>query len=92
MLRALLLVPPFCALAAFMSACESAPVTGRSQMMLVSESEERALGLQAYREVLAKEPLSHDAQANALVEKAGKRIAAAAERPPGDLWQAPRFR
>ena len=27
-----------------------------------------------------------------MVEKVGKRIAAASERPPGDLWQAPRFR
>ena len=69
-----------------------APVTGRSQMMLVSESEERQMGLQAYREVLSKEQLSDDAQTNALVEKVGRRIAAAAERPPGDLWRAPRFR
>src|SRR5262245_32394337 len=81
-----------CAMAATLAACESAPVTGRSQLMLVGESEERQMGLQAYREVLAKEPLSNDAKANALVEKVGRRIAAAAERPPGDLWQAPRFR
>ena len=75
-----------------LAACETAPVTGRSQMMLVSESEERQMGLQAYREVLSKEQLSDDAQTNALVEKVGRRIAAAAERPPGDLWRAPRFR
>ena len=29
-----------------LAACETAPVTGRSQMMLVSESEEQQLGLQ----------------------------------------------
>ena len=75
-----------------LAACESAPVTGRSQMMLVSESEERALGLQAYREVLAKEPLSADVVANQLVEKVGRRIAAAAERPPNNLWPRPNFR
>lgn len=78
--------------AALLAACETAPVTGRSQMMLVGESEERQMGLQAYREVLSKEQLSEDAKANALVEKVGRRIAAAAERPPGDLWRAPRFR
>src|ERR1700704_3649905 len=78
--------------AVLLAACESAPVTGRSQMMLVSENEERQMGLQAYREVLSKEPLSEDAQANELVQKVGRRIAAAAERPPGDLWRAPRFR
>src|SRR5215831_3738818 len=92
MLRALLLVPALCALATLVSACESAPVTGRSQMMLVSESEERAAGLQAYREVLSKEPLSADAEANQLVEKVGRRIAAAAERPPNNLWPPPHYR
>jgi len=77
----------FCLLAA----CESAPVTGRSQMMLVSESEERQLGAQAYREVLAKEPRSHDVELNALVEKVGRRIAHAAEHPPTNLWKAPHY-
>ena len=75
-----------------LAACESAPVTGRSQIMLVSENEERQMGLQAYQQVLAKEPLSNDTQANALVEKVGRRIAAAAERPPAEMWRAPRFR
>lgn len=81
-----------CGLAFLLAACETAPVSGRSQMMLVSENEERQMGLQAYREVLNKETLSSDAQVNALVEKVGRRIAAAAERPPAELWRAPRFR
>ena len=81
-----------CGVAALLAACESAPVSGRSQMMLVSESEERQMGLQAYQQVLSKESLSYDAETNALVEKVGRRIAAAAERPPNDLWRAPRFR
>jgi predicted Zn-dependent protease len=81
-----------CGVAVLLAACESAPVTGRSQMMLVSESEELRMGLQAYQQVLSKEPLSYDAETNALVEKVGRRIAAAAERPPNDLWRAPRFR
>jgi len=77
----------FCLLAA----CESAPVTGRSQMMLVSESEERQMGAQAYRQVLASEHVSHDVELNALVEKVGRRIANAAEHPPTDLWKAPHY-
>ena len=81
-----------CGTVLLLAACESAPVTGRSQMMLVGESEERQMGLQAYREVLSKEALSEDAQTNELVEKVGRRIAAAAERPPADLWRAPHFR
>ncbi len=75
-----------------LAACESAPVTGRSQMMLVSENEELQMGLQAYRQVLASEPVSTNAQTNALVERVGRRIAAAAERPPGELWRAPNYR
>ena len=74
-----------------LSACESAPITGRSQLMLVSESQEREMGLQAYRQVLAEEPASHDAEFNALVEKVGRRIAAAAESPPEEMWQAPHY-
>jgi predicted Zn-dependent protease len=89
---ALRILLTLCGLASVVAACESAPVTGRSQMMLVSESEERQMGLQAYREVLDKEPLSHNAQANALVEKVGRRIAAAAERPPEEMWRAPHYR
>src|SRR5260370_12791736 len=81
-----------CGRVALIAGWESPPVTGRSQMMLVSESEERQMGLQAYQQVLSKEPLSYDAETNALVEKVGRRIAAAAERPPNELWRAPHFR
>lgn len=88
-LRSLLIL---CGLASLLAACETAPITGRSQIMLVSESEERQMGLQAYQQVLSQESLSNDAQINALVEKVGRRIAAAAERPPGELWDAPHFR
>ena len=90
--RAALLLLATCGVALGLAACESAPVTGRSQVMLVSESEERQLGLQAYREVLAREPLSADSATNAMVEKVGRRIANAAEHPPGNLWQAPNYR
>ncbi|UYN95325.1 MAG: M48 family metallopeptidase [Enhydrobacter sp.] len=78
--------------ALLVSACEAAPITGRSQVMLVSEGEELQMGLQAYRQVLATEPVSRNVQANALVEKVGRRIAAAAEQPPANLWRAPRYR
>src|SRR6185369_7419054 len=77
----------FCLLAA----CESAPVTGRSQMMLVSETEERQLGARTYRQVLASEPSSNDVELNGLVEKVGRRIANAAEHPPTNLWKAPHY-
>jgi len=71
-----------------LAACDSAPVTGRSQMMLVSESEERQLGAQAYRQVLASEPQSHDAEFKALVDKVGRRIAQAAAATAGPQFTA----
>ena len=86
------LIVLLCGAAILLAACETTPVTGRSQIMLVSENEERQMGLQAYRQVLAKEPLSNNAQAIALVEKVGRRIAAAAERPPAEMWRAPNYR
>ena len=42
-------------LAPLLAACETAPVTGRSQLMLVSESEERQMGERAYSQLLARE-------------------------------------
>ena len=89
---ALRLLLTICGLTLVLAACETAPVSGRSQIMLVSENEEREMGLRAYREVLSKEQLSSNSQANALVEKVGRRIAAAAERPPEDMWRAPHYR
>src|SRR3954468_24452424 len=74
-----------------LAACDSAPVTRRSQMMLVSEGEERQLGAQAYRQVLASEQPSRDVEFNALVDKVGRRIAQAAERPPANMWKAPLY-
>jgi metalloendopeptidase OMA1, mitochondrial len=81
-----------CGLTLLLTACETAPISGRSQIMLVSENDEREMGLKAYREVLSKEQLSGNSQANALVERVGRRIAAAAERPPEDMWRAPHYR
>ena len=71
--------------------CENAPFTGRSQLMLISDDQERALGLQAYRQVMSSERLSGHAGINAMVERVGRRIAAAAENPPENLWKPPNF-
>ncbi len=79
----------FAALA--VAGCQSAPVTGRSQVMLVSESEELRLGNTTYLQVLSKEHEFRDQQANAMVERVGHRIADAAEAPPRDMWQAPHY-
>lgn len=60
--------------------------------MLVSENEEREAGLLAFQQIRATEPPSHDTTANELVERVSRRIAAAAESPPPNLWKAPHYR
>lgn len=76
---------------AVLVACESAPLTGRSQLMMVSQEEERALGLQAYQQIVRSERVSHNPNLVSLVERVGKRIAAAAEHPPNNMWAPPRY-
>ena len=61
--------------------CATAPITGRTQLMLVSESEETALGVQAYREILQKEPVTRDSQYTEPVQRIARRLEAAANRP-----------
>jgi predicted Zn-dependent protease len=62
------------------AACTTAPVTGRSQIMLLPEGEEVQMGLTAYREVLSKAKLSGNAVSNAQVTRVGERIAQASGR------------
>jgi predicted Zn-dependent protease len=71
---------------AALSACETVPISGRSQLQLVSPAEETQMGASAYQEILGKAKISSDGSANALVTRVGKRIAAATGRT--DLpWQ-----
>jgi predicted Zn-dependent protease len=67
-------------------ACETVPVTGRQQLILVSPEEENRLGVAAYREVLKEESLSRDPQETAMVRRVGQRLARVAKRPDFD-WE-----
>ncbi len=62
-------------------ACQTVPVTGRQQLLLISEPEETQMGLAAYQEILKKEKISRAPRINAMVQRVGKRIAAVANRP-----------
>jgi len=74
--------------AAFWGGCSTVPVTGRSQLSLVSASEEMQLGLTAFDQLKKETPISKDAAANALVQKVGKRIAAVAGSDmPNAQWE-----
>jgi predicted Zn-dependent protease len=68
------------ALAALAAACETVPVTGRSQLQLISPAEETRLGVQSYQEIMKKSKLSTDATAVAMVRRVGGRIAEATGR------------
>ena len=61
-------------------ACETVPITGRSQVMLVTEGEEAQMGLESYQQILGKAKVSTDARLTEQVTRVGRRIAEATER------------
>lgn len=63
------------------AACATVPYTQRTQLILLSEPEEMALGADAYKEVLAKATVVRDPQVVALVTEIGERIARVANKP-----------
>src|SRR5215467_16212769 len=65
----------------FIAGCVSAPYTGRSQLMLVSESDEVTSGQLAYRQILRDSVSTSDQEALRMVRTVGERIAAAANKP-----------
>jgi predicted Zn-dependent protease len=79
MALAKLLLPGLWA-ALLIAACESVPITGRSQLQLLSESQEMQMGLTAFQDVLKKEKVSQDPVLNERVTRVGSRIAAATGR------------
>ncbi|MDL2270085.1 M48 family metallopeptidase [Desulfosarcina sp. OttesenSCG-928-A07] len=69
----------FCCLVFFVVSCTSVPITGRSQLNLVSDSTLMAQSEAQYREFLNENtPLTGTAN-QAMVQRVGKKIAAAAE-------------
>jgi len=61
--------------------CVSVPVTHRKALNLVPYEKEVALGEQAYRAILSKEPLSGNARWTALLRRVGKNIAQVSDTP-----------
>lgn len=68
-------------LAVSLFGCVTTPESGRRAFLLTSESQENQLGEQAYRETLAKERLANNPRWNAILQRVGQRIAAAAHKP-----------
>jgi metalloendopeptidase OMA1, mitochondrial len=67
-------------LALLAAACASAPYTGRRQVLITSEGSETRMGLQAFQQIKAQYRVSHDPETNAMVNRVGQRVAAAAHR------------
>jgi predicted Zn-dependent protease len=61
--------------------CQSVEYTGRSQVNLVSEGDEKKLGVEAYDDILKKTPLSKNQAWQAQLKRVGQRISAAAAKP-----------
>ncbi|MEM4658244.1 MAG: M48 family metallopeptidase [Candidatus Methanosuratincola sp.] len=61
--------------------CYKAPITGRSQLILVSPQEEREMGLLAFSEIRRKERVSTDPVFNNYVGRVVERIARASGKP-----------
>ena len=62
-------------------ACYKAPVTGRSQLILISTSQENEMGVTAFRQVLKDSKISKNASYNESVTRVGNRIARIADTP-----------
>lgn len=67
--------------ALFAAGCATNPVTGRTELALISESQEIAMGQQAAAEVEASIGVVDDAELNAYVQRVGESLARISERP-----------
>jgi metalloendopeptidase OMA1, mitochondrial len=75
-------------LAVSLSGCNTVPVTGRTQLNIMSMGQEMQLGLTSFDQLKKETPISKDPAANALVQKVGHRIAAVANGDmPGAQWE-----
>ncbi len=82
---ALLLVTGVC-LTITSSGCRTAPLSGRRQLVIIPESQEITLGIQAYEKTLSEQPMSENEQLIEMVNRVGQRIAAVADKPEYD-WE-----
>ncbi len=62
------------------SSCGSVPLTGRKQILLVSDQEVYEAGLTQYKEYIAESTLSNDSKTTAMVKSVGQKLAAATEK------------
>ncbi|MFD2247239.1 M48 family metallopeptidase [Pontibacter ruber] len=61
------------------SSCTTVPITGRSQLNLVSDAQMQQMSYDAYDQFMKEHKVSRDAQATAMVKRTGQRIQRAVE-------------
>jgi metalloendopeptidase OMA1, mitochondrial len=71
---------PTIALVLVVGACQTVPVTGRRELLLLPESSEVEMGLTSFQDVLKKSKLSTSRESNDQVTRVGRRIADATGR------------
>ena len=75
------LVAPVVVLVCAALGCAKVPYTNRSQLILVSQRDESALGAQAFSQVVAKSRVDSSPGVNRAVTEVGERLARVANRP-----------
>ena len=80
-LYGLLAIGSTAGLVSALAGCYRAPGTARDQLIFFSEEKEMQFGLEAYRDVLRQARLSDNAEINEMVQRVGRRIAKAANKP-----------
>ena len=61
--------------------CATTPVSNRPTLILISKSQEIALGEQSYNKILKKEKVSENKKLNRIVQRVGNRIASVSHMP-----------
>ena len=78
----------FClAMTCALCSCRSVPVTGRSQLLLTTESYENSLGAESYEEYKQEYPKSTNAEYNAALERCGNAIKTVANDLGGESFE-----
>jgi predicted Zn-dependent protease len=69
-----------------LTGCGHAPVTGRQQLLLVSDAQVATAGAQAFQEIVQEKGTSDDPTMNATIQRVGARVAQASD-GAGLTWQ-----
>jgi predicted Zn-dependent protease len=69
-----------------LAACQQAPITGRNQLILLPESQDAPMGLEAWQQIKADSQVANNPKLNQRVQEVGRRIAAVSPHPEWD-WE-----